>query len=188
MTQQNNDPNSPNNPHNRPEHDNSNEFAKIGRMMFFMAGGLMILMLMFGQWEDRQFNPNSSPTSSIDEMGHRSVTLERNRYGHYVTAGSINGQKVTFLLDTGATQVAIPGQLEHELRLRRGRPHQVNTANGTALAYQTHLDHLKIGEIVLYDVDATIAPSMQGEEILLGMSVLKRLDFEQSGNLLTLTQ
>jgi aspartyl protease family protein len=62
----------------------------------------------------------------------------------------------------------------------------IQTANGRATAYATRLDSLQLGEIEVRDVRAHISPSMDGEEVLLGMSVLKQLDFNQQGDTLTL--
>ena len=63
---------------------------------------------------------------------------------------------------------------------------RVNTANGVATAYATRLSSLRMGAIELYDVSASIVPGMGGEQILLGMSVLKQVDFSQIGDELTL--
>lgn len=64
----------------------------------------------------------------------------------------------------------------------------IQTANGTTTAYATRLDSLQLGEIEMRDVKAQISPSMDGDEVLLGMSVLKHLDFNQQGDTLTLHQ
>lgn len=166
--------------------DNSNA---IGKRMMTIAWLIALAMLtwLFGNWEEQQFNPNQNPEySSTDKVNE--VKLVRNRYGHYVTNGFINGEQVTFFVDTGATFVAIPGGLQHKLGLEAGRAHWVNTANGTAKAYDTMIDRLVIGNIELTNIRASITPSMEGEEILLGMSVLKQLEFTQRGRELTLRQ
>ena len=64
----------------------------------------------------------------------------------------------------------------------------VHTANGTTHAYRTEISQLTIGSITLHQIQASITPGLTGDEILLGMSVLKQLDFEQRGNELTLRQ
>jgi aspartyl protease family protein len=92
------------------------------------------------------------------------------------------------MLDTGATNVAVPEALAQKIGLRRGPSQQILTANGIATAYATEIQSLHIGSIELNNVKASVTPSMQGESILLGMSALKRIDFSQSGDLLTLTQ
>jgi aspartyl protease family protein len=160
-----------------------------GRVMMFIAWIIAIAMAtwFFSRMEEDQHNPNRTP-SSLSSGNNIEVTLEQNRYGHYLANGVINDKEVTFLLDTGATSVAIPAELEGYLNLERGYPFSVHTANGTATAYQTEIDYLKIGEIVLTNVNASIIPSMEGTEILLGMAALRQLEFRQKGKYLTLIQ
>jgi aspartyl protease family protein len=64
----------------------------------------------------------------------------------------------------------------------------VNTANGSITVYPTKLQQLSIGNIYLYDVSAHINPSMQSDQILLGMSALKRVEFSQIGKQLILRE
>ena len=92
------------------------------------------------------------------------------------------------MLDTGATNVAIPAHLADKLNLQRGHRHQVMTANGIAEAFGTRINTLTIGDILLRDIRASINPSMAGNEILLGMSALKQIEFTQRGDQLTLRQ
>ena len=165
------------------------ETASIGRGMMIIAWIIAIGLAtwFFGIVGDRQFNPNQSP-SSINNQNSVIVELIRNRYGHYVATGLVDNREVVFMLDTGATHVAIPGALEGYLNLQRGQSYYVHTANGRAVVYATKIKTLEIGGIVLNNVKAAISPTMQGEEILLGMSVLKQLEFHQKGNKLTLVQ
>ena len=149
---------------------------------------LALLMLYFGDVLERQRNPNRSIATAVDERGVREVRLERNRMGHYVTSGTINGEPVVFLLDTGATGVAIPEAVARRLALPRGRAFMTNTANGSARSYQTRIGEVAIGDIRLNNVDASITPGLTMNEVLLGMSFLKYIEFTQRGNTLTLRQ
>lgn len=162
---------------------------KIGKSMLIMVWIIVMGMLTwgFGRWETDQVNPNSSPLSTT-AGGATQVTLMRNRQGHYLTSGKINQRAVTFLIDTGATTVAIPGGQQRTLGLSRGDLQHSLTANGTAKTYSTQIDKLEIGGIVLTNVRASILPNMPGTQILLGMSVLRELEFSQKGELLTLRQ
>ena len=132
-------------------------------------------------------NPNRTPESILDEHGVTQVILQRNRYGHYVTSGGINDQAVAFILDTGATYISVPGTVADRLELPRGAPGLARTANGTVTVYRTVLNSVSIGDIRLHDVKGHINPHMHGNEILLGMSFLKHLDFRQSGDKLILS-
>lgn len=166
----------------------SNQPKQIGKSFAFIFWGLL-LVLFYWFFEDKlieQVNPNRAPTS-YQSGTEQVLILKRNKFGHYVTSGFINGHAVTFMLDTGATTVAVPSQVASRVGLSSGAAISVNTANGTATAYQTRLGALKVGAIELYDVAASIVPGMAGEQILLGMSVLKQVNFSQVGDELTLT-
>ncbi|MGS2723843.1 retropepsin-like aspartic protease family protein [Porticoccus sp. GXU_MW_L64] len=161
----------------------------MGRGMM-IAGWLIVLALLtwvFGDWEESRYNPNRDVTSSTTG-GQVEVTLKRNRWGHYVANGTINGKVVTYLLDTGATDVSIPGHLETKLNLRRGRSHNASTANGTIQVYSTTVDKFTLGKIEMRNVRASINPHMRENEILLGMSVLQHLELVQRGDTLTIRQ
>ena len=162
---------------------------RIAKGMVYATWILVLVMLTWGfsQWFDAQRNPNQRVSSTMVEGGTQ-IVLERNRYGHYNVNGNINGQPVEFMLDTGATWVAVPARLADRLGLKRGHQTQVRTANGTAVAYVTTLASVRLGDIEVRDVRALINPGMDGEEVLLGMSVLKNLEFSQRGNSLTLRQ
>ena len=149
---------------------------------------LIALTLYFNDWLANQSNPNQNPNFSISNIGVREVVLERNRQGHYVANGQLNGIPVTFLLDTGATEVAIPSEVADKAGLNRGRAQQASTANGVVTVFSTEIDELRIGNIVLYDIDASITPSILGNTILLGMSALRQIEFTQRGSNLTLSQ
>lgn len=151
------------------------------------GAGLLLATHFFGNWEDRQHNPNRTP-QSLHGDGFVEVSLASSRQGHYLVDGQIDGQKVTFLLDTGANQVAVPSAVAERLGLVRGAPIVISTANGRATGHRTRLASLRLGDIELRDVAALIAPGMDGDEVLLGMSALKQLEFSQKGGTLVLRQ
>lgn len=161
----------------------------IGKGMLIITWiiGLVGLTLAFGSWEDKQYNPNSN-VDSLNGENSRTVVLKRNRFGHYVATGEINGTSVVFLVDTGASDVSVPVNIARKLKLKPGPKHTAITANGKVQVSSTELDSLTLGAIKLNRVRASINPGMSGNEILLGMSALKSLDFAQSGDELTLTQ
>lgn len=156
-------------------------------MILAWVAGLSLAAMWFAGVEERRINPNQQPESLTTEGGVE-VRLQSNPQGHYLAKGEINGREVTFLLDTGATFVAIPARVADRLGLPRGRRVTVNTANGTADSFTTSIDTLQLGAIRLHDVNAGIVPGMGGEEILLGMSALRQLDFTQRGGELILRQ
>ena len=144
--------------------------------------------MIFQEQLAHRFNPNSSPVVSMDPEGRAQVILERNAQGHYVANGTINGQPVTFLLDTGATHVALPEQLADRLRLERISGGISQTANGAVAVWRTRLNEVGLGGLSLSNAAASILPSMEaGAPVLLGMSFLKQVDFEQRDGQLILS-
>ena len=136
----------------------------------------------FAQWEQKQYNPNIAT-----EANNAELRLLRNRLGHYIAQGEINGSPVTFLLDTGATDVVVPADMANTLRLERGASHWVNTANGQRQVYSTNITELSVGGLPLYDIRASLNPGMNGtDEVLLGMSALRYFTLIQQGNELIL--
>ncbi|MEH6501227.1 MAG: TIGR02281 family clan AA aspartic protease [Pseudoalteromonas distincta] len=167
----------------------SSPTRRIGKVMMILAwvAGLFLAVQWFAGVEERKRNPNQMPASMLDGDAVE-VRLLANRQGHYLLNGQINGQEVTFLLDTGATFVAIPASVAQRLQLPQGRRFQVNTANGTADSFATTIDRLQLGDIHLRDISAGIVPGMGGNDILLGMSALQQLEFSQQGGELILRQ
>jgi aspartyl protease family protein len=158
-----------------------------GMILVSMVLALAGLTWFFSGALERRENPNQQVNSQL--MGRDVVVrLQQNRQGHYVANGKINGQTVTFLLDTGATLVAVPGGLAERLNLERGIAQPTMTAAGTVTSYATRLEQVSLGDIVLNDVRASISPRMQGEAVLLGMSFLRELDLQQSDGELVLRQ
>lgn len=162
---------------------------RAGRVMLVLAwgAGLLLATRFFSDWEQSRFNPNREPVSIVQGK-QIEVRLESNVQGHFVADGRINGETVTFLLDTGATDVAIPAQLAERLGLQRGAPVMLQTANGQTTGYRTVLKSLGLGDILLHDVRALIAPGFGGDQVLLGMSALKQLEFTQRAGTLVLRQ
>lgn len=159
---------------------------KIGKGMLTVSWIIVLvgLTLMFGRWERHQYNPNQSLTTTPSGE----IVLQQNRQNHYVTSGLINNQPVVFMLDTGATSVAVPAALAQQLGLKPGYRHKAVTANGIVEVRDTRIDTLTIGPITLRNVQASINPGMSGPEILLGMSALKDLELTQRDNTLTIKQ
>ena len=172
----------------RPENHPPGKNIGQGMLIASFTLILITLTLYFNDWLANQSNPNQNPNFSISNIGVREVVLERNRQGHYIANGKLNGIPVTFLLDTGATEVAVPSGVADKAGLNRGRAQQASTANGVVTVFSTEIDELRIGNIVLYDIDASVTPSILGNTILLGMSALRQIEFTQRGSNLTLSQ
>ncbi|HXZ54423.1 MAG TPA: TIGR02281 family clan AA aspartic protease, partial [Burkholderiales bacterium] len=118
----------------------------------------------------------------------QSATLTADSRGHFLIDGQINGGAVRFLVDTGATTVALSSADATRLGIdyRKGQPGLMGTANGTAVAYRVKLDTVRVGDIVANNIDATV---LQGNAIpfaLLGMSFLNRMEMKRVGETMVL--
>ncbi|MFJ7795328.1 TIGR02281 family clan AA aspartic protease [Pseudomonas sp. NPDC096950] len=162
---------------------------RAGRVFMILAwcAALFLATRFFGQLEERQQNPNVVVTSEQGE-GFIEVKLVGNTQGHFVASGQINGQPVNFMLDTGATDVAIPAEMAERLKLEQGFGVTLSTANGRTEGYRTRVDRLQLGDIVLRDVRAIVVPGLDGKQVLLGMSALNKLEFTQRGGTMLLRQ
>ena len=128
--------------------------------------------------------------SAAARAGRQNVTLGADPRGHFVTMGSINGGSVRFLVDTGATLVALPAAEARRLGINylQGQRDQVQTANGAVVAYRVKLDTIRIGDIEVNNVDAVVTESDTMGVTLLGMSFLNRMEMKRDGQSMTLTK
>jgi len=119
-----------------------------------------------------------------------SVTLYADAQGHFVSECKINGAPLRFLLDTGATTVALnSGDAKFaKIDYKRGEPVQVSTANGVVTAYRITISHLQIGGITLHQVQGSVLEGGSPSVVLLGMSALNRLDMKRQDIMMTLTK
>ena len=136
-------------------------------------------VLTIGQHYRSAALANSRPT----------VTLAADTRGHFFAEGAINGNPVRFLVDTGATSIALPASVAVRLGIdyRKGQRAFTSTAAGVVPYYRVRLDTVSLGAIELSGVDAGVVEG--GLEVaLLGMSFLNRLEMRRDGELMTLTR
>lgn len=123
--------------------------------------------------------------SRLEGGAPAAVTLWADGSGFFFANGSINGSSVTFLVDTGANTVALSGALAQRLGLeykKKGLQGIATTASGHVRNYIVKLDTVKIGEIVLHNVDAAVLDGSHPSTPLLGMSALNSLVMRRDGN------
>ncbi len=121
--------------------------------------------------------------------GRQSVTLAADTRGHFVTDGAINGGSMRFLVDTGASMIAIPARdaLRLGIDYRKGRMGRVQTAAGPNTAWAVRFDTVRVGDIELNNVEGVVIE--QGLEFaLLGMSFLNRVEMRRDGHQMTLVR
>lgn len=119
------------------------------------------------------------------------VRIPRDNTGMYRTVGTINGVPVNFLVDTGASQVAMNETTARKIGLQyklNGKKTGVSTAAGRSSAWFVVVNSVSVGGVKLNQVDALVLKGAGPEEVLLGMSFLKQLKMQDDGNLLKLTK
>lgn len=116
-----------------------------------------------------------------------SVVLNADGQGHFFATGSINGESVRFLVDTGASFISIGAADARRARidLSSATPAVTQTANGMARVWRVRLGSVKVGNITLHDVEATVHEHDM-PIVLLGMSFLNRMEMRRDGTTLTL--
>jgi aspartyl protease family protein len=118
-----------------------------------------------------------------DAGGSDRVMLAADARGHFLTQGSINNHPVQFMVDTGASVIAISQSEADRLGLdyKKGRPVHMSTANGTIQGWAITLGAVRVGDMVTYDVSAVITPAPMAT-VLLGNSYLMRFNMRRDGD------
>jgi len=109
--------------------------------------------------------------------------------GMYMVGGTINGQPVKFMVDTGATWISMNSHHAKRIGLDyrvSGKRSSVSTASGVEQVFVVKLDRVKIGDIELHHVEAAVLEGRSPTEILLGMSFLDRVEIQRKGRMMTL--
>jgi len=124
---------------------------------------------------------------TASEGGGKQIVLTAQSGGHFHANGAINGQSVRFMVDTGATMVAMDKYEAERLGLdyKNGRRGMTRTANGDMPVYATKLASVRIGDVVVYNVDAIVSPAPM-PFILLGNSFLTRFQMKRENDVMTL--
>lgn len=127
-------------------------------------------------------------SSSFKAAEVAEVRIPRADNGHYFVSGFINGRPVDFMVDTGATSIAM--NLHHAEQLgvnfRRGNKGSASTAGGMVNTYHVPLDKLVIGNITLHQVDATVVIGDFPSQVLLGNSFLSRVEMTEEEGVMVL--
>lgn len=121
--------------------------------------------------------------------GGSQIVLTAGSGGHFITQGSVNGKSVEFLVDTGATSVAM-GQDEARrlgIKFEDGQRMRSSTANGVVVSYRVSLAKVRIQDVEVYDVDASVLPGSM-PHLLLGNSFLTRFQMKRENDQLTLSK
>lgn len=139
--------------------------------------------------KQRRMALNDQIGSSYSQTAPSQVTVWPNLRGMYTTPGSINGQPVDFLVDTGASDVAMNAAQARSLGIDymvNGEQSMVKTASGVVPSYSVTLDRVSVGEITLHQVNAVVLGGSQPDHVLLGMTFLGRLNIQRNGQAMVL--
>lgn len=137
--------------------------------------------------QKRTLRMGQSVVSQKTSSGNQQLVLAADARGHFQATGTINGQSVRFLVDTGASMISLGASDAARIGLdwRKGQPGVVQTANGRAQVWKVRLDTVSVGEIVVHGIDGIVHES-DLPVVLLGMSFLSRMDIRNEGSTMTL--
>jgi aspartyl protease family protein len=126
-------------------------------------------------------------SSEAAAPARQQAVLSADTRGHFVVEGAVNGAPMRFLVDTGATSVALPGADAVRLGIdyHKGQTSYTKTANGVVRVYRVRLDSVRVSGIELTGVDGIVIE--QGlDTALLGMTFLNRVEMKRDGQTMTL--
>ena len=132
--------------------------------------------------------PVHMAASKSGGRGNR-IVLVAGSGGHFMTAGQINGKAVQFMVDTGATSVAMGAQDAERagINYKAGQSVIMSTANGAAQGFRIKLNSVRVGDVEVFDVDAVVTPQPM-PYMLLGNSFLTRFQMMRENDQMTLTK
>lgn len=128
-----------------------------------------------------------TPDSETAANGDIVITLQQGQSGHYMATGKINGESIRFIVDTGASDVAIPMNVAKKIGLPLGMKQTTITANGYGTAYDTAIKTIELGDIKLTNIEASVTEGLPDDIALLGMSFLGRTKIAQDKGVMTIT-
>ena len=129
---------------------------------------------------------NVGGNTAVSGRGTR-IVLTESSGGHFMTAGQINGRAVQFMVDTGATVIAmsVADAERAGVAYKTGQPVWISTANGSAQGFRIRLNSVRVGDVEVFDVEAVVTPQPM-PYMLLGNSFLTRFQMKRENNLMTL--
>lgn len=136
--------------------------------------------------ENEQSVSSFAAPKNTGQPSKRSLTLDQGFGGHYFLASEVNGNPLTFVIDTGATVVSLPESYATKAELKCKQSVAMETANGQTAACVAIIDKLKLGPFTLRDVEAAIVPNLS--QPLLGMNVLQRFSITQDNNRMVISE
>ncbi|KTC71713.1 aspartyl protease [Legionella birminghamensis] len=158
----------------------NNQYAHTGRRMFIITwilffGLLFVFFYFHGQSGEGSFESHPGK-----------VIITADEQGHYRIDGTIDDKPVHFIVDTGATLLAIPERVARDLNLSGRYPITMQIAKGTVEGSLTRVSKLSFGNFTLYDVKAVIILGSEEDTLLMGMNVLSHFSLTQTNKKLVI--
>lgn len=147
-------------------------------------------VVRFENGVEKKLGINQSIQQAYKKPEKNKLTIYSNNRGMFLLPGKINGRPTNFLLDTGATSIALSSEEADKLGLsyRSARETAVQTASEVVPAWQIKLDKVKVGEISVSNVEAVVLKGSSPRTTLLGMSFLKHLKLQRNGAAMLIEQ
>jgi aspartyl protease family protein len=168
------------------------------RQLLVIAGLFLALGIVFASYAERALDAPPAAKSDVtaapiqSRNAGRTVVIPRDSRGHFQVNGRVDGKRIEFMVDTGASVIALTARDAARLGIRptsREFTAEVKTANGTVRAARTRLNRVEIDDVTVRDVAALVVPDEALSENLLGLSFLSKLRrFEYSNGKLVLEQ
>ena len=129
-------------------------------------------------------------TGGAESTQNQPVNLYADSSGHFFGNATVNGANLRYVVDTGATAVALNSADAKRANINylNGEKTVASTASGKVVAYRVTVNTLKIGSITLNNVDAAVIEGGFPEVVLLGMTALNRLEMKRDSTTMTLTK
>jgi aspartyl protease family protein len=171
------------------------------RSIIVFAGLMLVAAGLFANWMDKETTSSrkSGPAiatagatsgSASTSSGRRSITIARDHRGHFQVEARVDGRRLDFMIDTGASVIALTANDAKRLGIFpsfNDYTARVQTANGTVKAAPVTLGSVDVGGLVVRDVQALVMPNNALSENLLGLAYLTKLKrFEYAGGKLVL--
>ncbi len=138
-----------------------------------------------------KYQMGSTVSTQFHQRKNISERILRDQYGMFSAYGSINGQSVHFLVDTGATSVAMSANQARRLGLQyrlNGRPTKTSTASGLADAWSIRIKTVQLGQLIERNVQGVVIDGNYPRQVLLGLSFLNKMKVEKEGGLMVITR